>query len=66
MGKFCELYDTLKEARTNCECHCDKPHPEDAPYYRCAHGNCKGYHCTMCGKFEVIYDLDWNFARLER
>jgi hypothetical protein len=51
---FCRLYKTVKEAKTNCECSCDKPHTFNAPYSHCNYGNCCGYKCNVCGKFEVI------------
>lgn len=54
MDKFCEWYATLKEAREACECQCEIPHPIDATYYHCNYGNCCGYHCTVCGKFEIV------------
>ncbi len=50
----CSKYETLKEARESCQCQCNEPHPVDALYYHCAYGNCCGYHCTVCGKFEVV------------
>ncbi len=51
--KFCEKYDTLEEAQEACQCSCAESEIGNT-YYHCNYGNCCGYHCEKCGKFEVV------------
>ncbi len=52
--KFCEMFDTEKEAKKACACDCETPHNYNSTYCHCAYGNCCGYKCNNCGKFEVV------------
>jgi hypothetical protein len=52
--KFCEQYSTLEEAQLNCQCNCEESQLHDTTYYHCNYGNCCGYHCSVCGKFEKV------------
>lgn len=52
--EFCERYATLEEARVACQCDCPEPQGRDSTYYHCSYGNCCGYHCVTCGKFETV------------
>jgi len=51
----CERYETLEEAQEACSCQCPTAQEHDNTYYHCNYGNCCGFHCSVCGKFEIIY-----------
>lgn len=51
--EYCDHFTTLEEAQDGCQCHCDEPE-RSYTYYHCSYGNCCGYHCEKCGKFEVV------------
>uniref|UniRef100_A0A6H1ZEZ0 Uncharacterized protein n=1 Tax=viral metagenome TaxID=1070528 RepID=A0A6H1ZEZ0_9ZZZZ len=51
---FCKEYKTKKEARKACQCDCSEAQEATTTYYECNYGDCCGYHCSICGKFEVV------------
>ena len=53
MANFCEKYETLEQAQEVCECQCEVS-GRDNTFYHCPYGNCCGYHCCSCDKFEVV------------
>jgi len=53
--KYCERYETLEEAQEACQCQCEEAQEhQDTTYYHCPYGDCCGYHCSVCGKFETV------------
>ncbi len=52
--KFCERYDSVEQAKEACQCDCEESQPHSSIYCHCNYGNCCGYPCPTCGKFEVV------------